>query len=89
MAKQDEINCLKNIGTDGAWHALEEPFYDTNCGLYLTYIGTLMSLLPNPPAKVLDLGVGSGWTSVFLARRGYEVTGQDIAPDMIALVNIY
>lgn len=88
MAKQDEIDYLKNIGTDGAWHALEKPFSDTNCGLYLTDMGILMSLLPKPPAKVLDLGVGSGWTSVFLARRGHEVIGQDIAPDMIDLANI-
>ena len=44
-----------------------------------------MKLLPPPPARVLDLGVGSGWTSEMLARFGYSVVGLDIAPDMIAI----
>lgn len=44
-----------------------------------------MKLLPPPPARVLDLGVGSGWTSEMLARCGYRVVGLDIAPDMIAI----
>jgi SAM-dependent methyltransferase len=42
-----------------------------------------MSVLPPPPARLLDLGCGTGWTSAFFGRRGYAVTGQDIAPDMI------
>jgi len=35
--------------------------------------------------KVLDLGCGPGWTSVFLAGRGLEVTAADISPDMLAI----
>jgi SAM-dependent methyltransferase len=34
---------------------------------------------------VLDLGAGPGWTTVFLARRGYAAVGQDICPEMIEL----
>ena len=45
----------------------------------------IMSFLPPVPAKVLDVGVGSGWTSELFAKAGYEVTGIDISPDMIAL----
>ncbi|MBN9122301.1 MAG: methyltransferase domain-containing protein [Planctomycetes bacterium] len=55
--------------------------------MYLVRIGTLMALLPPPPARVLDLGCGTGWTSLFFARAGYEVVGADIAPDMIRLAN--
>ena len=44
----------------------------------------IMSFLPAVPAKVLDVGCGSGWTSEFFAKTGYE-TGIDISPDMIAL----
>ena len=35
--------------------------------------------------KVLDLGCGPGWTSVFLAARGLEFTAADLSPDMLAI----
>jgi SAM-dependent methyltransferase len=35
--------------------------------------------------RVLDLGCGPGWTSIFLAGRGCAVTGADVAPDMLRL----
>jgi SAM-dependent methyltransferase len=35
--------------------------------------------------RVLDLGCGPGWTSIFLAGRGCRVTAADVAPDMLAL----
>jgi SAM-dependent methyltransferase len=54
------------------------------CGEILVEIGTILSLLPPPPACLLELGCGTGWASCFFARRGYRVTGQDISPDMIA-----
>jgi ubiquinone/menaquinone biosynthesis C-methylase UbiE len=85
MPKQGEIDYLKNIGEEGARHALDKPFSDPECAKYLVDLGVLMHALPPPPAKLLDLGCGSGWTSVFFARRGYDVTGQDIASDMIEL----
>jgi 2-polyprenyl-3-methyl-5-hydroxy-6-metoxy-1,4-benzoquinol methylase len=31
-------------------------------------------------ARVLDVGSGSGWTSLFLAEAGFEVTGYDLVP---------
>ncbi|MCX6909439.1 MAG: methyltransferase domain-containing protein [Verrucomicrobia bacterium] len=37
-----------------------------------------------PPAHVLELGCGSGWTAEFLAVRGYAVTGTSIAEVDIA-----
>lgn len=67
---------------------MNKPFSDGNCGLYLLDFGTILSLLPKPPAKLLDLGVGAGWTSIFYAKHGYDVTGQDIAEDMISLANL-
>jgi 2-polyprenyl-3-methyl-5-hydroxy-6-metoxy-1,4-benzoquinol methylase len=36
-------------------------------------------------ARVLDVGVGIGWTTHFLAEMGYEATGLDIAPANIEL----
>lgn len=85
MTKENEKAYLKSIGEDGRMHALDKPYSDLRCGAYFTDIGSIMSILPPPPGTLLDLGVGTGWTSLFLARRGYEVTGQDLAEDMIAL----
>ena len=85
MAKQGEIEYVAKIGEVGAAHAMGKPFSDPFCGRMLADMGALFMVLPQPPARLLDLGCGSGWTSVFYARRGFQVTGQDIAPDMIAL----
>ncbi len=85
MAKQGEIEYLARAGAEGTTHAEGKPFTDTGCGPLLADMSGILSFLPPPPARILDLGCGSGWTSVLLGRRGYEVVGQDIAPDLIAL----
>ncbi len=84
MAKQGEIDYLKNLSPDQVLHAVNKPFSDAQCDAYLMDIAVIMALLPPPPARLLDLGCGAGWTSLFFARRGYEVVGVDIAEDMIA-----
>ncbi len=38
-----------------------------------------------PPGPVLDLGCGSGWTSLFLARAGWDVLGVDISERMVEI----
>jgi SAM-dependent methyltransferase len=43
----------------------------------------LSGLLPDPPARVADLGCGTGSISLLLAEHGYEVTGMDLSPRMI------
>ncbi|MFH1369558.1 MAG: class I SAM-dependent methyltransferase [Elusimicrobiota bacterium] len=87
MPKQGEIDYLKNIGKEGVNHASNKPYSDENCGKYFMDLGVVFQLLPPPPAKLLDLGCGTGWTSCIFAKRGYEVTGQDIAADMIDCAN--
>ena len=86
MAKQHEIDYPIRLGA-GMGHSSAKPFSDANCGQYLVRIGTLMALLPPPPARILDLGCGTGWTSRFFARAGYTVVGADIAPEMIRAAN--
>lgn len=83
MPKAGEMTYLATTGEAGREHSLEKPFSDPTCGVNLASIGFIMTLLPPPPARILDLGCGGGWTSTFFAKRGYEVVGQDIAPDMI------
>ena len=41
--------------------------------------------LPDTPAVILDIGCGTGTFALDLANRGYEVTGVDPAPEMIAM----
>jgi SAM-dependent methyltransferase len=84
VAKPDEIAYAIQMNAE---HARNKPFSDADCGRNLIRIGTLMTLLPPPPGRILDLGCGPGWTSLFFARAGYQVVGVDIAPEMIRLAN--
>jgi SAM-dependent methyltransferase len=83
MSKQGEKNYPLLIGAEGLAWAARKPFSSPDCHDFLCRIAVVMQLLPPPPARVLDLGCGTGWTSLFLARRGYDVVGVDIAAGMI------
>ncbi len=39
--------------------------------------------LPAPPARIADLGCGTGSLSVLLADEGYAVDGVDFSPEMV------
>ncbi|MCR6031957.1 methyltransferase domain-containing protein [Nocardioides sp. zg-579] len=45
----------------------------------------LLGVLPRPPARIADLGCGTGTLSVLLAGCGFEVDGLDFSPRMIEL----
>ncbi len=49
--------------------------------------GAVVEVLARRPfgPKVLDLGCGPGWTSIFLAARGLQVVAADVSPDMLAI----
>ncbi|MCX6597719.1 MAG: class I SAM-dependent methyltransferase [Acidobacteria bacterium] len=49
--------------------------------------GLLQSLGVTPPLRALDLGCGDGTTAVPLAQLGAEVTGIDIAANLVAAGN--
>ena len=92
MAKVNEIEYIEQVArTEGVpleefrQYLAKKPFSDVRCGEYLLDIAQIMRVLPPPPAKLLDVGVGSGWTSELFAMRGYDVLGLDISPDMIEL----
>jgi SAM-dependent methyltransferase len=44
----------------------------------------LLEHLPPAPARVADLGCGTGTLSVLLAAEGYDVRGIDLSPEMVA-----
>ncbi len=85
MAKAGEKTYFKEIGADGMSFALGKPFSDpANVGSLLHDIAAVFTLMPaGPPAKILDLGCGTGWTSNFYAQAGYEVLGVDISPEAV------
>jgi SAM-dependent methyltransferase len=43
----------------------------------------LLDLLPPAPARVADLGCGTGTLSLLLTEEGYDVTGVDFSPEMV------
>lgn len=60
-----------------AGHAAQTPAQQA------AWTGELRRLLPPPPARVLDLGAGTGFLSLPLAALGYVVTALDVAPAML------
>jgi SAM-dependent methyltransferase len=90
MAKANEIAYIAEVARqnimplgDFQTYLLNKPFSDPRCYEYLMDVAQIMSFLPAAPSKVLDVGVGSGWTSEVFSKAGYSVTGIDISADMI------
>jgi 2-polyprenyl-3-methyl-5-hydroxy-6-metoxy-1,4-benzoquinol methylase len=80
--KIDEIRARAEAAETPAYH--RKPFGPEWAASYwikwatITY--ALRALGIGEGDMVLDVGVGSGWTTVFLAEQGYEATGTDIGP---------
>lgn len=85
MPKPGEFTYFQRIGETGRKHSLNKPFSDDETASMLMDVGMIFSMLPPPPAKILECGCGAGWLSYFLAQKGYTVVGQDCAGDAIDL----
>ena len=59
-------------------HGLLDP------GVRTAWQELLEQSLPSSPAKILDVGCGTGSLAVLLVEEGYDVTGIDFSPAMIA-----
>lgn len=70
-----------------AW--FDSPYYHTlyknrNCNEAELFIDNLVRFLkPSPDARFLDLACGKGRHSVFLNKKGFDVTGVDLSPESI------
>lgn len=62
-----------------AWQRAFGPAYDA------LILERVAALLPPPPARVADLGVGTGDLAIALAGRGYDVVGVDRSRPMLAI----
>lgn len=59
--------------------------YDTGFGFVTAYGTELLDLLDlKPPARIIDIGCGTGEHASQLARRGFEMTGVDADDAMLA-----
>ena len=68
---------------DEAWKRVSKPHKELP---KLPYIHELTRKLKKYKVnKVLDLGCGSGWLSVFISKYGFDVTGIDIAKPAVEL----
>jgi SAM-dependent methyltransferase len=92
LAKTNEIDYVREVARkndvrldDFQRYLLNKPFSDPRCYEYLIDVAQILALLPSAPRKLLDVGVGSGWTSELFAKAGYQVLGLDISGDMIDL----
>lgn len=81
--KQGERDYYAQLGTEGIEHSLGKPFSDDCCGQYLAAMTAIFSLMAPPPGRVVEFGCGTGWLASFLAQRGYEVLGVDIADEAV------
>lgn len=64
---------------EAADHGLRDP------GVRAAWRSLLLDHLPPSPARVADLGCGTGTLSVLLAEEGYWVDGLDLSPEMVRL----
>jgi len=63
----------------------DDPGHSPSSALELAaWREALRSRLPAPPARVLDVGAGTGFLSLLLAELGYQVSALDLSAKMLA-----
>ena len=62
---------------EAADHGLRDPV------VRAAWRDLLLSVLPTAPARIADLGCGTGTLALLLAAEGYAVDGVDFSPEMI------
>ena len=62
---------------DEADHGLRDP------EVRAAWAALLLPLIPEPPARILDLGCGTGSLAVLLAHGGHQVSGIDTSAQML------
>lgn len=82
---------MPNADDVAAWDAEAEAFDEPadhglrDPAVRRSWRDLLLGVLPSSPARIADLGCGTGTLSVLLAEEGYVVDGVDFSPRMIEL----
>ncbi len=85
------VCCVANADEISSWDAEANAFdQPADHGLHDPVVRQawrelLLGCLPEPPARIADLGCGTGTLSVLLAEAGHRVDGLDFSPRMIEL----
>ena len=80
MTSRDDIDLWDTEALtfdEAADHGLRDP------GVRLAWRSLLAGLLPAAPARVADLGCGTGTLALLLAEEGHAVDGVDFSPEMV------
>ena len=100
--KRGAIEYPNKLEPSDRHHLLTKPFYDLarkherwpGEGLdadthrhFCDFANLAVALALSPGARILDVGCGSGWLCEYFSRFGYEVTGIDISPELIAMAD--
>jgi SAM-dependent methyltransferase len=67
------------ITANAIWH-------DVECGAYAADLPLWEELAERQGGTVLELGCGTGRVALHLARRGHEVVGLDVDPELLAVL---
>src|SRR5580692_2587918 len=68
---------------DAATYDNAPGHHPTSAAVQAAWTAALASLLPPPPARVLDCGAGTGFLSLIAARLGHSVTALDLSTAML------
>lgn len=70
--------------TDAATYDRSPSHHPSTALERASWSAALARLLPPPPARVLDVGAGTGFLSLLAARLGHQVTALDFSTEMLA-----
>lgn len=85
-AYYDKLQTLGKSADELRTGAMRKPFWHGGiCAKYMRDYGRIQSALFStglqPPARLLEVGCGSGWVAEFLAATGFDVLATDLDPN--------